>query len=207
MSFLGCLQQCSVLFIKTTYSREPWHCGVQREERIVHTFASFRNWLNQNNAPCLISLFNVKYGLQHKLNYNSMPSAFSLAKKLNLLLWHRNCGSADLHLEMRWGQPSKPWDNGERSQKNCFSALWASFWSENMAGAAPRAPSLDPPLSSHDSHVLSIQFGDNHVVWSEANYYCSWHLAKKLMFNCIIQPVNSWIKSTCKITFIGLAAQ
>ena len=106
------------------------------------------------------------------------------------------------------GQPSRPpWDNGERSQKNCFSALWASFWSENTAGAAPRAPSLDPPLSGHDSHVLSIQFGDNHVVWSEANYYCSWHLAKKLMFNCIIQPVNSWIKSTCKITFIGLAAQ
>ena len=58
VSFLGCLQQCSVLFIKTTYSREPWHCGVQREERIVHAFAWFRNWLHQNNAPCLISLFN-----------------------------------------------------------------------------------------------------------------------------------------------------
>ena len=26
-------------FIKTTYSREPWHCGVQREERILHVFA------------------------------------------------------------------------------------------------------------------------------------------------------------------------
>ena len=37
--FLGCLQQCSILFIKATYSREPWHCGVQREERIMHTFA------------------------------------------------------------------------------------------------------------------------------------------------------------------------
>ena len=37
--FSGWLQQCSVLFIKTTYSREPWHCGVQREERIVHAFA------------------------------------------------------------------------------------------------------------------------------------------------------------------------
>ena len=40
VSFLGCLQQFSVLFIKTTYSKEPWHCGVQREERIVHAFAS-----------------------------------------------------------------------------------------------------------------------------------------------------------------------
>ena len=58
VSFLGYLQQCSVLFIKTTYSREPWHCGVQREERIVHAFAWFRNRLHQNNAPCLISLFN-----------------------------------------------------------------------------------------------------------------------------------------------------
>ena len=37
--FSGWLQQCSVLFIKTTYSREPWHCGVQRKERIVHAFA------------------------------------------------------------------------------------------------------------------------------------------------------------------------
>ena len=58
MYFLGCLRLSSVLFIKTTYSREPWHCGVQREERIVHAFAWFRNWLHQNNAPCLISLFN-----------------------------------------------------------------------------------------------------------------------------------------------------
>ena len=29
VSFVGCLEQCSVLFIKTTYSREPRHCGVQ----------------------------------------------------------------------------------------------------------------------------------------------------------------------------------
>ena len=32
-----------------------------------------------------------KYGRQHKLNYTSIPSAFSLTKKLNLLLKHRNC--------------------------------------------------------------------------------------------------------------------
>ena len=36
---------------------------------------------------------NVRYGRQDKLNYNSVPSAFSLAKKVNLLLRHRNCGS------------------------------------------------------------------------------------------------------------------
>ena len=58
VSFLDCLQHCSVFFIKTTYSREPWHCEVQREERIVHAFAWVRNWLHQNSAPCLISLFN-----------------------------------------------------------------------------------------------------------------------------------------------------
>ena len=35
-----------------------------------------------------------KYGRQRKLNYRytSIPSAFSFAKKLNLLLKHRNCG-------------------------------------------------------------------------------------------------------------------
>ena len=34
-----------------------------------------------------------RYGRQHKLNYTSIPSAFNLTKKLNLLLKHRNCGS------------------------------------------------------------------------------------------------------------------
>ena len=79
-----------------------------------------------------------KYGRQRKLNYTSIPSAFSLAKNLNLLLKHRNCR-----------------------------------------------------VTSQVSNVLSIQFGDNYVVWSEANYYCSCHLAKKVMFNCTIQPVKS----------------
>ena len=50
-----------------------------------------------------------KYGRQRKLNYRytSIPSVFSLAEKLNLLLKHRNCG----HIKGRsyveysvWGQ-------------------------------------------------------------------------------------------------------
>ena len=67
-------------------------------------------------------------------------------------------------------------------------------------------------VTSRVGHVLSIQFGDNHVVWSEANYYYSWHvatkviLATKVIFNCIIQPVKSWIKIACKITFISTSA-
>ena len=36
--------------------------------------------------------FNVKYGRQRKLNYTSIPSEFSLAKKYNLLLKRLNCG-------------------------------------------------------------------------------------------------------------------
>ena len=32
-----------------------------------------------------------KYERQRKLNYTSIPSAYSLAKNLNLLLKHRNC--------------------------------------------------------------------------------------------------------------------
>ena len=59
--------------------------------------------------------------------------------------------------------------------------------------------------TSMPSALLSIQFGDNHVVWFEANYYYSWHLAKKVIFNCIIQPMNSWITITRKITFTGIA--
>ena len=38
-------------------------------------------------------------------------------------------------------------------------------------------------VTSRVGHVLSIQFGDNHVVWSEANYYYSGQKAKKVMFN------------------------
>ena len=72
VSFVGCLQQSSVLFIKTTYARELRSCGVQREERIVHAFGWFRKWLHQNNAPSLISLFDVKYGL----NTNSITPIF-----------------------------------------------------------------------------------------------------------------------------------
>ena len=61
-------------------------------------------------------------------------------------------------------------------------------------------------VTSRVGHVLSIQFQDIHVVWSEANFY-SWHLATKVILNCIIEPINSWIKITHKITFISLAVQ
>ena len=95
--FSGLSSTVFSFFIKTTYSREPWHCGVQREERIVHAFAWFRNCIHQNNAPCLIILFNKKYGRQRKLNYRytSIPSVFSLAKKVELIaktpeLWSRH---------------------------------------------------------------------------------------------------------------------
>ena len=39
-----------------------------------------------------MKFFNVKYGRQRKLNYTSIPSEFSLAKKYNLLLKRLNCG-------------------------------------------------------------------------------------------------------------------
>ena len=37
--FSGLSSTVFSFFIKTTYSREPWHCGVQREERILHVFS------------------------------------------------------------------------------------------------------------------------------------------------------------------------
>ena len=62
-----------------------------------------------------------KYGCQRKLNYwyTRMPSVFSLAKTLNLLLKHQNCGHV--------------------TGRSC----------------------------------VEHSVGDNHVVWSEANYYYS----------------------------------
>ena len=57
---------------------------------------------------------------------------------------------------------------------------------------------------------LRIQFGDNDVVWSEANllHNYSWHmhLAKKVIFKCIIQPINSG-KKKLRIKFFSLALQ
>ena len=125
----------------------PPPCGVQREERIVHAFGWFCNWLHQNNAPCsIVSLFNKNTDV----NVNSI----TVAKKLNLLLKHRNCG----HVTGR-------------------SCVEYSVWGQSRG-----------------------------VVWGQLNYY-SWHLATKVIFNCIIQPINSWIKISRKITFIGLTVQ
>ena len=80
LSFLGCLQQCSVLFIKATYSRETRRCGVQREERILHAFAWFRNRLHQNNALCLITSSTSK---QTQLPQYSI--SFQLGEKVELI--------------------------------------------------------------------------------------------------------------------------
>ena len=60
--------------------------SIEKTERIVHAFAWFRNWLHQINALCFKSLFKVKFGYQRKCNNTNILSAFSLAKKLNLLL-------------------------------------------------------------------------------------------------------------------------
>ena len=59
-----------------------------------------------------------------------------------------------------WGGGSHPDSEimeGDRSQKQFFSALRASFWSKNKGeGRAPRPPPLDPPLIySHDCSKLN----------------------------------------------------
>ena len=113
--------------------------------------------------------YNVKYGRQHKLNYNSMPSAFSLAQKLSLLQRHRNCGSGGYTPSDKVGRSGV---GGGRAviqttgglTKNCFSALRASFWSENKAGAAPRSLSLDPPLCSHVTSRSCVEYS----VWGQS---------------------------------------
>ena len=124
--------------------------------------------------------YNVKYGRQHKLNYNSMPSAFSLAQKLSLLQRHRNCGSGGYTPSDKvggsggggGGRSSRP---RVVSQKIVFRPFGLHFGLKIRRGRPP-GPFLwirHCVVTSHHGHVLSIQFGDNHVVWSEANYYCS----------------------------------
>ena len=45
------------------------------------------------------------------------------------------------------GHPDAEIRGGARSQKQIFSALWASVWSKNKGGSpAPRVPPLDSPL-------------------------------------------------------------
>ena len=95
----------------------------EKRELCIHLLHSATNYI-KTMRYWLISPFNVKYGRQHKLKYNSMPSAFSLAKKLNLLQRHRNCGSGGYTPSDKVGRRgggSHP-DHG-RSQKNCFSAF------------------------------------------------------------------------------------
>ena len=158
VSFLGCLQQCSVFLYQDNLLKRTTALWSPKRRKIVHAiaFAWFHNWVHQNNASWWISykFLQQKYGRQRKLNYTSFTSAFSLAKKLNLIsLKHRNC-----------------------DQVTGWSCVEYSVWGQ-------------------------------HVVWSEAKYFYSWHLAKQVIFNCIIQPINSWIKITRKISFIGLAVQ
>ena len=89
---------------------------------------------------------------------------------------------ADLEVQIRWGGgwSSRPWDKGGGVSKNCFSGLRASVWSKSNGGWGARAPSLDPPLCGHVTGRSRVEYSvwDNHVVWSEANYYYSWLLAK-----------------------------
>ena len=165
VSFLGCLQQCSVLFIKATYSRETRRCGVQREERIVHAFAWFRNWLHQD-----CSMFNKplqqKYGRQRKLNYTSIPSAFSLAKKLYLLLKHRNCRVTSI-----LGDPGAD-SGGEGKSKRAgkydspsFSFLRAIFFRPFRLSLAPTICPWVSEDGSRDGSVMCWVFSLGTITW------------------------------------------
>ena len=64
----------------------------EKSELCIHLLDSETDYIkimSHVNKP-----LQQKYGRQRKLNYRytSIPSAFSFAKKLNLLLKHRNCG-------------------------------------------------------------------------------------------------------------------
>ena len=85
--------------------------------------------------------YNVKYGRQHKLNYNSMPSAFSLAKKLSLLQRHRNCGSGGYTPSDKVGRRGRGGGRSSRplavSQKIVFRPLGLHFGLKIRRGWPP----------------------------------------------------------------------
>ena len=62
----------------------------------------------------------------------------------------------DPDLEIRGGRSSRSLDGGEQSPKKFFSAPRTPVWSKNKGGAPPppRAPPLDPPLTTHKADIL-----------------------------------------------------
>ena len=107
----------------------------EKRELCIHLLHSATNYI-KTMRYWLISPFNVKYGRQHKLKYNSMPSAFSLAKSWTYCKDTGTVAVGDIHLQIRWGgggggQSSRP----RTVSKKLFFGL--SFWSENKAGRPP----------------------------------------------------------------------
>ena len=94
--FPGCLFWVvfnSVQFYLSRQLTQENHGIVESKERIVHVFAWFRNWLHQNNAPCVISLFNKNTDVNvSQLPVHQYSISIQLGEKVNLLLKHRNCG-------------------------------------------------------------------------------------------------------------------
>ena len=124
-----------------------------RVSRYFSCFCKFRVSATARNIR------SPEYGRQHKLNYNSMPSALSLEKKLH-------------------GRRLKGKGKGVLGARETrFSRSFSAFhFGLKVRRARPPGPFLwirHCVVTSRHGHVLSIQFGDNHVVWSEANYYCS----------------------------------
>ena len=77
---------------------------------------------------------------------------------------------ADIQLQIRWGSGGMSHRDpeirggGADLKKICFLALQTSFWSKNKAGAAPRAPSLDPPLCGHVTSRSCVEYS----VWGQS---------------------------------------
>ena len=82
-SFPGCL--FSVVFNSLTQENHGIVESKKKRELYMHLLESATDYIKIMRRSCLISLFNVKYRLQRKLNYTSIPSAFNLAKKAELI--------------------------------------------------------------------------------------------------------------------------
>ena len=138
--------ECLFLVVFNSFQFYLWRQLTQKNHGIVES--------KEKRELCM-HLPQQKYGRQRKLNYRytSIPSVFSLAKQLNLLLKHWYCGHV-----------------------TGWSCVEYSVWGQSRAVIRGQL-------------LLFLTF------------------SHKVIFNCIIQPIISWIKIARKIKFIGLAVQ
>ena len=118
-------------------------------EKVLKPFCTARTLLTVVTLLRVLSSHTAHDIANHSCKFRVLLNPLFCLHSLIMASWcRRNVAVADPDLQIRGGpvHPDPEIRRGGRRQKNLFSALWASFWSKNKGGRAPRAPPLDPPL-------------------------------------------------------------